>query len=70
MDTMTLPREMFGTAEQTFSPAKRLGNRYARLSRIQNGRWTVVSDYAAFGGLKSVMQKDGTAGVESEFFKD
>nr|WP_297383381.1 ABC transporter substrate-binding protein [uncultured Roseateles sp.] len=70
MDTMMFPRDMFGTAELAFTPTKRLGNRYSRLSQIQDGRWTVVSDYVAFGGLKSVTQKNGTVVVESEFFKD
>ena len=45
MDSMTFNRNMFGTAEQTFSATKRLGNRYSRLSQIQDGRWKVVSDY-------------------------
>ena len=70
MDTMTFPRDMFGTAELSFSPTKRLGNRFSRLSQIQDGRWKVVSDYVAFSGLKSTLQKDGKFVIESEFFKD
>jgi branched-chain amino acid transport system substrate-binding protein len=70
MDTMVFPRDMFGTAELTFSPTKRLGNQFSRLSQIQDGRWKVVSDYVAFSGLKPVLQKDGKWKVESEFFKD
>ncbi len=70
MDTMTFPRDMFGTAELSFSPTRRLGNRFSRLSQIQDGRWKVVSDYVAFSGLKSVQQKDGKFVMESEFFQD
>ena len=70
MDTMSFPRNMFGEAEMTFSPTKRLGNRFSRLSQIQDGRWQVVSDYVAFSGLKPVQQKNGKWVVESEFFKD
>ncbi len=70
MDNMTFNRDMFGTAELTFSPTKRLGNRFSRLSEIKDGRWVVVSDYVAFSGLKPVMQKDGKWKVDSEFFKD
>jgi branched-chain amino acid transport system substrate-binding protein len=70
MDGMTFTRTMFGGAEQTFSPTKRLGNRYSRLSQLQDGRWKVVSDYVAFAGLKPVMKKDGKWEVQSEFFHD
>jgi branched-chain amino acid transport system substrate-binding protein len=70
LEGMTFNRDMFGTAEMTFGPHKHLGNRYSRLSQIKNGRWTVVSDYVAFSGLRPVLQKDGKWVVESEFFKD
>ncbi len=70
MDSMTFTRNMFGGAEMTFSPTKRLGNPYARLSQIQEGRWKVTSDYVAFAGLRPVVQKDGKWKIESEFFKD
>ena len=70
METMTFPRDMFGTAELNFSPTKHLGNQFSRLSQIQDGRWKVVSDYVAFSGLKPTLQKDGKWKVESEFFKD
>ncbi len=70
MDAMTFNRDMFGTAELTFSPTKRLGNQFSRLSQIQDGRWKVVSDYVAFSGLKSTLKKDGKFVIESEFFKD
>jgi branched-chain amino acid transport system substrate-binding protein len=45
MDSMTLPPDMFGSAEATFTATKRLGNNSSRLSQIQDGRWKVVSDY-------------------------
>ncbi|MCJ0761926.1 ABC transporter substrate-binding protein [Variovorax terrae] len=70
MDGMTFTRDMFGTAELSFSPTRHLGNAFSRLSQIQDGRWKVVSDYVAFSGLKPVLQKDGKWKVESEFFKD
>ncbi len=45
MDTMTIPPDIFGSAQQTFSPTKRLGSNASRLSQIQDGRWKVVSEY-------------------------
>jgi branched-chain amino acid transport system substrate-binding protein len=45
MDTMTVPPDIFGSAEQTFTATKRLGSDQSRLSQITDGRWKVVSDY-------------------------
>ena len=45
MDTMKIPPDIFGSAEMTFSPTKRLGNNISRMSQIQEGRWKVVADY-------------------------
>ena len=45
MDSITLPTDIFGSPEFSFSPTKRLGSQQVRLSQIQNGRWKVVSDY-------------------------
>ena len=45
MDTMVIPSDMFGGAEGTFSPTKRLGSDASRLSQITDGKWKVVSDY-------------------------
>lgn len=45
MDTMTIPPDMFGSAEATYTPTKHLGSDATRLSQIQDGRWKVVSDY-------------------------
>ena len=45
MDTMVIPPDMFGSAEGTFGPKKRLGSDASRLSQITDGKWKVVSDY-------------------------
>ncbi len=45
MDTMVIPADIFGSAEMTFGPQKRLGSNASRLSQIQEGRWKVVSPY-------------------------
>ena len=45
MDTMTIPKDIFGSPEATFTSKKRLGNDASRLSQITDGKWKVVSDY-------------------------
>jgi branched-chain amino acid transport system substrate-binding protein len=45
MDSMTIPPDIFGSSEMTFSPTKRLGSNATRLSQLQDARWKVVSDY-------------------------
>jgi branched-chain amino acid transport system substrate-binding protein len=45
MDTMVVPPDIFGSAEMTYGPTKRLGSDASRLSQLQDGRWRVVSDY-------------------------
>jgi branched-chain amino acid transport system substrate-binding protein len=45
MDTMVFPPDIFGSAEATYTPKKRLGSNAARLSQIVDGKWKVVSDY-------------------------
>ena len=45
MDTMTIPPDIFGSAEAKFTATKRLGSDVSRLSQIQDGKWKVVSDY-------------------------
>ncbi len=47
MDTMVIPPDIFGSAEMTFGPQKRLGSNASRLSQIQEGRWKVVAPYFA-----------------------
>jgi len=46
MDTMTIPPDIFGSAEATFSATKRLGSDASRMSQIVDGRWKVITDYA------------------------
>ena len=45
MDTMTIPPDMFGSAEASFGPKKRLGSDASRLSQIVDGKWKVISEY-------------------------
>ena len=45
MDSMTIPSDIFGSAQATFGPNKRLGSNASRLSQIQDGRWKVISEY-------------------------
>ena len=45
MDSLVIPPDMFGSAEATFGPQKRLGSDLSRLSQLQDARWKVVSDY-------------------------
>ena len=46
MDTMTIPPDIFGSAEATFTATKRLGSDASRMSQIVDGRWKVISEYA------------------------
>jgi branched-chain amino acid transport system substrate-binding protein len=46
MDTMVIPADIFGSAEATYSPTKRLGADASRLSQIVDGKWKVVADYS------------------------
>jgi len=45
MDSITIPKDMFGGPELTFTAKKRLGNDQSRMSQITDGKWKVVSDY-------------------------
>jgi len=45
MDSMTYPPDIFGSAEASYGPQKRLGSDLSRMSQLQDGRWKVVSDY-------------------------
>lgn len=45
MDGMTIPADMFGSPEGTWTATKRLGNEKSRLSQLQEARWKVISDY-------------------------
>ena len=52
MDTMTIPPDIFGSAEMTFGPQKRLGSNSTRLSQLQDSRWKVVSEYMKIDAAK------------------
>jgi branched-chain amino acid transport system substrate-binding protein len=45
MDTMSIPPDIFGSAQATFGPNKRLGSNASRLSQITDGKWKVIADY-------------------------
>lgn len=45
MDKMTVPGDMFGGPDLSFTATKRLGSQASRLSQIQEGKWRVVSKY-------------------------
>ena len=44
-DTLVVPADIFGSAELSFGPQKRLGSDMSRLSQIQDGRWKPISEY-------------------------
>ena len=46
MDTLTVPPDIFGSAEMSFTPTKHLGTDASRYSQIQDGRWRVISEYS------------------------
>jgi len=45
LEKTTIPRDMFGSDEMTFTKTKHLGSNRARLSQIQNGKWVPITDY-------------------------
>ena len=45
MDNLSIPPDIFGSPELSFTATKRLGSDMSRLSQLQDGRWKVVSDY-------------------------
>lgn len=49
METMTLPRDIFGSDIMTFSATKRLGSDRSRISQIVDGKWRVLSEYVKPG---------------------
>ena len=46
LDSMTIPADIFGAPQMSFTATKRLGSDQSRLSQITDGKWKVVSDYA------------------------
>ena len=47
-DTLVVPPDIFGSAQQSFTATKRLASSESRLSQIQDGKWKTISEY--FGG--------------------
>jgi len=45
MDAMTIPPDIFGAPQLTYTAKQRLGSDLSRLSQIQDGKWKVVSGY-------------------------
>jgi len=45
LDSLVVPRDMFGADEQRFTPTKHLGSSRAKLCQIQNCKWVGVTDY-------------------------
>ena len=46
MDSMTIPTDIFGSPQGSFTSTKHAGTETSRMSQIQDGKWKVVSDYA------------------------
>jgi branched-chain amino acid transport system substrate-binding protein len=47
LDSLTVPRDMFGADEVRFTPKNHLGTARAKLCQIQNQKWVCLSDYIA-----------------------
>jgi len=47
METLTIPPDIFGSPQLTYSPTKHIGSRNSRVSQLKDGRWKVVIDYTA-----------------------
>ncbi len=45
IEATRFPTDIFGSAEMTFSPTKRLGSSLYRFAEIRNDRWVTTSDY-------------------------
>jgi branched-chain amino acid transport system substrate-binding protein len=45
MDSMTIPPDMFGSDQMTYTATKHLGSNKSRLSQIKDGKWTVITPY-------------------------
>ncbi|MBS0338203.1 MAG: ABC transporter substrate-binding protein [Proteobacteria bacterium] len=45
IEKFSMPRDMFGADEMSFSKTRHLGSNRARLSQIVNGKWAPVTDY-------------------------
>ncbi len=45
LDSMTIPRDMFGADEQTYRPNKHQGSSRAKLCQIQDRKWVCLTDF-------------------------
>lgn len=45
MESLKRPHDLFGSPALHFSAQQRIGSHQSRMSRIQQGRWVLVSDY-------------------------
>ncbi|MBX3591036.1 MAG: ABC transporter substrate-binding protein [Burkholderiaceae bacterium] len=45
IEATRFPTDIFGSAQMTFSPTKRLGSSLYRFAEIRDGRWVTTSDY-------------------------
>ena len=45
IEGFSMPRDMFGADETSFTKTRHLGTNRSRLSQIVNGKWTPVTDY-------------------------
>ena len=45
LESVSLPRDIFGADEVKFSATKHQGSNRAKVCQIVNGRWTSVTDY-------------------------
>jgi branched-chain amino acid transport system substrate-binding protein len=45
MSNLTIPPDIFGSAELKFTATKHLGSDATRLSQLQDARWKIVSEY-------------------------
>ena len=47
MDSMTIPRDMFGADEQTYRATKHQGSNRSKLCQIQSQKWVCLTDFFA-----------------------
>lgn len=45
LEKTTIPRDMFGSDEQKFTPTNHLGSNRAKMCQIQGGKWQTLTDY-------------------------
>ena len=45
LDSMTIPRDMFGADEQTYRPNKHQGSNRAKMCQIQSQKWVCLTDF-------------------------